>query len=549
MVQRTKPTFVSVSSLDWNPPSHAELLARLQNEFGAGTFNRVHFGPGNSGDIFFITNMGNLGKPVGDDPLGYYFRLRYEWFNNVGGAGHNAWIKFTVYNADPTPEGWRTILQEDTYALSDQSGASNELFHYLTTETVGKITDWDNISVRVNFTSQLYDGSASEFLVDSLELVVPNALPETVTWVLNDTFPLVLAQQFNPVGADLAWGWFGHIFAEGGAFEAVGAEWAATYWSPWELAYNGPEIGGTTSITLADAALGADVLALIAQIPLADAAVGVDAVIISAQITLSDSAAGIDAVSISAQVPLTDFAIGGDLLSLSAAIALTNPAVGADSLSIENKAVDSATGGDSLSLIATVNPVDSAVGGESVTITLPLVDTAVGSDSIETSAGIVLSESAAGTDNLALENLAADAAVGADAVAVTALITLVDAAVGTDTGELVQPSDHIPSSDPGFGVDGIAVTAYIELADSAQGSDTLLKSFLLPPIVDFPMFDMRSMADLEPKDAFSIDNAKGGDVISIKAYLAATDEAKGEDVLTVEKQYPQLEAFMLLLAA
>jgi hypothetical protein len=106
-------------------------------------------------------------------------------------------------------------------------------------------------------------------------------------------------------------------------------------------------------------------------------------------------------------------------------------------------------------------------------------------------------------------------------------------------------------SDNAVGTDVLSTVAYIDMSDDAVGTDTLTRSFLLPPITDFPTFDTRDIfsPDQLPVATDVDDAATGSDLLAITAFTPMADQAVGEDTLTVEKHYPQLAAFTWLLAA
>lgn len=163
----------------------------------------------------------------------------------------------------------------------------------------------------------------------------------------------------------------------------------------------------------------------------------------------------------------------------------------------------------------------------------------------------VLADSVIGSSSLVVsaESFLAQAAVGADALAVTAFITLVDDAVGGDALSLGDHFEKYPG-DVGHGGDILEIAAFISLYDSAVGSDVLLKSFLLPPIVDYPPFNIRDLFSEErPARPSSEDPGEGTDNLNVLALVSVEDTAEGKDQVSVDKQYPQLEAFHWLLAA
>ena len=80
-------------------------------------------------------------------------------------------------------------------------------------------------------------------------------------WLLNDSAPVPVGQEFSPAAPAKAWGWFGLPAAgEGSEFEVAAIPSVATPWTPAELAFNGAEAGGgtnynesvTESLSLAD---------------------------------------------------------------------------------------------------------------------------------------------------------------------------------------------------------------------------------------------------------------------------------------------------------
>jgi hypothetical protein len=61
-------------------------------------------------------------------------------------------------------------------------------------------------------------------------------------WLLNDSAPVSFAQEFQVAPSEGVWGWFGLPMAgEGTEFAAATSPWSETYWTPAEMAFNGPE--------------------------------------------------------------------------------------------------------------------------------------------------------------------------------------------------------------------------------------------------------------------------------------------------------------------
>lgn len=64
-------------------------------------------------------------------------------------------------------------------------------------------------------------------------------------WLLNDSAPASLGQEFSSATTAKAWGWFGLPAAgEGSEFETAATPSTATPWTPAELAFNAAEVGG-----------------------------------------------------------------------------------------------------------------------------------------------------------------------------------------------------------------------------------------------------------------------------------------------------------------
>ncbi len=64
-------------------------------------------------------------------------------------------------------------------------------------------------------------------------------------WLLNDSSPASVGQEFSAAASEKAWGWFGLPAAGiGSEFETPAAESVETPWTPLELAFNGAESGG-----------------------------------------------------------------------------------------------------------------------------------------------------------------------------------------------------------------------------------------------------------------------------------------------------------------
>lgn len=212
---------------------------------------------------------------------------------------------------------------------------------------------------------------------------------------------------------------------------------------------------------------------------------------------------------------------------------------------------DAGVGSDSVGVVANIDLTDAGLGADSLQLQLPFTDPGIGGDVLDTVASSSTTDAGAGGDNLGVTAIAdvLDSAVGDDSIATVAFITLSDEGVGSD--EIDNGFTYRDGADNGTGADELAITANIELADSAEGSDTLLKSFPLPPIVDFPISVLRSFSfpDQLPISSLGEDQGKGTEDFSIQALLAAKDSAEGKDAIEVDKHYPQLEAFHWLLAA
>lgn len=154
-------------------------------------------------------------------------------------------------------------------------------------------------------------------------------------WLLNDSAPVPLGQEFSAAASAKSWGWFGLPAAgQGSEFEAAATPSAETPWTPAELAFNAAEAGGggitaTAAITEADdtgsasaaLAIGAvhagieadDILAAAAVLPIA-----ATAAVTEADDTLAASATvGDPVITASAEITEAD-----DTGSASAALAI-----------------------------------------------------------------------------------------------------------------------------------------------------------------------------------------------------------------------------------
>lgn len=61
-------------------------------------------------------------------------------------------------------------------------------------------------------------------------------------WLLGDSTPVSIAQEFEAAPVAAVWGWFGLPTAgEGSEFRAAEPAWTQSYWAPAELAFGGPE--------------------------------------------------------------------------------------------------------------------------------------------------------------------------------------------------------------------------------------------------------------------------------------------------------------------
>lgn len=64
-------------------------------------------------------------------------------------------------------------------------------------------------------------------------------------WLLNDTFPLGLAQQFNTPSAATGWTLNDTLpLSYTMTFATPASAWSATYWGPFEIAFNAAQSGG-----------------------------------------------------------------------------------------------------------------------------------------------------------------------------------------------------------------------------------------------------------------------------------------------------------------
>jgi hypothetical protein len=94
-------------------------------------------------------------------------------------------------------------------------------------------------------------------------------------WLLNDSFPLSLAQEFETPVAEGSWTLndsFPVSLAQ--TFAAPAAEWSGTYWGPFELAFNAVEVAGDVTGTIA-AATAADLGAASGLVTVAGSIAGI----------------------------------------------------------------------------------------------------------------------------------------------------------------------------------------------------------------------------------------------------------------------------------
>ena len=69
-------------------------------------------------------------------------------------------------------------------------------------------------------------------------------------WLLNDSAPVPLGQEFAAAAPAKAWGWFGMPAAgEGSQFEAAANPSTETFWTPAEIAFNNAQGGGSIDST------------------------------------------------------------------------------------------------------------------------------------------------------------------------------------------------------------------------------------------------------------------------------------------------------------
>ena len=190
---------------------------------------------------------------------------------------------------------------------------------------------------------------------------------------------------------------------------------------------------------------------------------------------------------------------------------------------------DSGTGTDTNLVTAQLALTDAGLGTDSYALNLLVSDLGTGSDTSFVSISGFISETAAGFEDAAISvSLSGeDSAVTSDFADVLVDISLADSAVGDDSLTKFQ---------------------LVELSESATGQDSGYASSVNLDPVNVYSGDSYSITYDDRKQGTK-DRAKGGEVISMAAWIQSRDDATATEIVSVEKFDPDLELVAIALAA